>query len=80
MLHELEPLAGQTHDREVFQAIRAVVDRHSSGLYPAAELAIMAGVYAGGVHGMLAQMVTEGLATSAGEPTDPAKGNTPPRT
>lgn len=43
-LCELEPLAAQTHDLEVFWAIRAVVDRHGAGPYPAEELAAIASV------------------------------------
>jgi hypothetical protein len=37
VLRELEPLAEQTNDLDVFQAIRAVVDRHGGGPYPADE-------------------------------------------
>lgn len=40
----------------------------------------MVGGDAEGVRRVLAQMVTEGLATSADERPDAAKGDTPPRT
>jgi hypothetical protein len=63
VLHELEPLVEQIHDLEIFQAIRAVVERHGAGPYPATELAAIAGADTESVRRVLAQMVTEGLAS-----------------
>jgi hypothetical protein len=62
-LREWEPLAAQTHDLDAVLAIRAVIDRHGAGPYPAAELAAIAGVTAEDVRRVLAHMVDEGLAT-----------------
>jgi hypothetical protein len=62
VLRELEPLVEQTHDLDVVQAIHAAIDRHSSGPYPADELATIAGV-AADARCVLKQMAAEGLAT-----------------
>lgn len=62
-MRELEPLAAQTHDLDVFHAIRMVIDRHGAGPYPAEELATIAGVAPDDARRVLEQMVTEGLAT-----------------
>jgi hypothetical protein len=70
-LRELEPLAAQTHDLDVFQAIRVVVARHGAGPYPAEELATIAGVTATDARRVLEQMVTEGLATPVDRRSDP---------
>lgn len=72
VLRELKPLGEQTQDLEIFQAIRAVVERHGPGPYPAAELATIAGLDPGAVRRLLAQMANEGLATPTGEPADAA--------
>lgn len=70
VLRELEPLLEQTHDLAMFQAVRAVVDRHGSGPYPAGELATFAGIDVEGVRRVLEQMVGEGLAAPADESPD----------
>lgn len=70
VLRELELLAVQTHDVEVFSAIRRVVGRHGAGPYPAEELAAIAGVTAADARRVLDQMVTEGLATPPHPPLD----------
>jgi hypothetical protein len=62
VLSDLEPLAGQARDLEVFQAIRAVVERHGTGPYPVEDLAAIAGADPGDMRRLLSQMVTEGLA------------------
>jgi DNA-binding IclR family transcriptional regulator len=67
VLSKLEPLAEQTHDLDVFQAIRTAVERHGGGPYPAAELATIAGADPATVRRVLAQMVTDGLAAPANE-------------
>ena len=70
VLRELAPLVEQSHDLAMFQAVRAVVDRHGSGPYPAAELATIAGVDVEGVRRVLDLMVGEGLAAPADESPD----------
>jgi hypothetical protein len=70
VLAELEPLAQGTHDLVTFRAIRAVVERHGGGPYPAEELAAIAGVTAADARRVLDQMVAEGRATPANQPPD----------
>ncbi len=68
VIAELEPVTTQIHDVEVFRAIRAVVDRHGAGPYPAEEMAAIAGVSAADARRVLKQMVAEGLATPPDTP------------
>jgi predicted Rossmann fold nucleotide-binding protein DprA/Smf involved in DNA uptake len=63
VLTELEPLAAQIHDLDTVRAIRAVIDRHGGGPYPADELAAIAGIPIADARRVLDQLVEEGLAT-----------------
>jgi hypothetical protein len=62
-LSELDPLAAQTHDLEVFQAMPAATERHGPGPWPPEELAVIAGCDVDSVRRVLDQMVNDGLAT-----------------
>ncbi|MBB6550889.1 hypothetical protein [Nonomuraea rubra] len=66
MLHETKPLAAATHDLVIFGAIRAVIERHGGGPYPAEDLAALAGVSVEDAQRVLEQMVRHGLATPPG--------------
>ncbi|TMR22492.1 hypothetical protein ETD86_11625 [Nonomuraea turkmeniaca] len=63
----MEPLAAATHDLTVLGAMRAVIERHGGGPYPADELAVIAGVTAEDAQRVLEQMVRDGLAIPAGQ-------------
>jgi hypothetical protein len=63
VIAEVEPLADEVHDLEVFRAIRPVVERHGPGPYPADELALLAQQGLDAVHRVLASMTAAGLAT-----------------
>ncbi|QIZ39889.1 hypothetical protein FDZ84_30410 [Saccharopolyspora sp. ASAGF58] len=59
----MEPIAEQTHDLEIFEAIRGAVASHGGAPYPVEDMATLAGVDdAEGVRRVLDQMVAEGLA------------------
>lgn len=62
-LHGLEPLAEQAHDLVIVDAIRAVIERHGGGPYPAEELAAIAGVDAADARRVLEKLARAGLAT-----------------
>ncbi|WP_206641447.1 hypothetical protein [Nonomuraea polychroma] len=50
----------------IFGAIRAVIERHGGGPYPAEDLAALAGVSVEDAQRVLEQMVRHGLATPPG--------------
>ncbi|MEV0388181.1 hypothetical protein [Nonomuraea sp. NPDC050643] len=63
VLGEMEVLAVATLDLTVAGAIRAVIERHGGGPYPAEDLAALAGVPLKDAQRVLDQVVRAGLAT-----------------
>ncbi|WP_433635494.1 hypothetical protein [Nocardia sp. CA-120079] len=63
VIGELESIAEQAHDLVVFRVIFDVVQRHGTGPYPAADLAIFADADLVEVRRVMASLVAQGLAT-----------------
>jgi hypothetical protein len=70
IIGQLAELADRTHDLEVLRAIRAVIQHHGPGPYPADELATLARQDPEAVRRVLANMVANGLAAPPAQPRD----------
>ncbi|MFD4406720.1 hypothetical protein ACFWPH_28555 [Nocardia sp. NPDC058499] len=68
ILPELDQLATDTHDIEITEAIRQVLERHGPGPYPDRDLAALAGVDIDRFRRVRDQLVAAGLARPADEP------------